>query len=127
MIWSALLHFIGATTLLRVPGKNGWAGTKRVNILDGMKNVTALLQGWVKGETSDDAANKALKFLIHFFGDAHQPMHMTGRERGGNQVNVTFGGKQTSQSFLLLYLDLTYILTDISLRPAGTMGRLLHY
>lgn len=101
MTWSAQLHFIGALddhppSSCAFPGKNGWAGTKRVNVLDGMKNVTALLQGWVKGETSDDAANEALKFLIHFFGDAHQPMHMTGRERGGNQVKVVFGGKQTN-------------------------------
>ena len=37
---------------------------------------------------------------IPFFGDGHQPMHMTRGERDANKVKVTVGGKQTSQSFL---------------------------
>jgi len=47
MTWSAQLHFIGALddpSSCAFPGKNGWAGTKRVNVLDGMKNVMASLQ-----------------------------------------------------------------------------------
>lgn len=26
----------------------------------------------------------ALRFLVHFVGDMHQPLHLTGRMRGGN-------------------------------------------
>ena len=102
MTWSAQLHFIGALdddppSSCAFPGKNGWAGTKRIDVLDGMKNVTALLQGRVRGETSHDAANKAVKFLIHFCGDAHQPMHMTRQERG---LTSRFGeNKPVSPSF----------------------------
>jgi hypothetical protein len=25
-----------------------------------------------------------LRFLVHFLGDIHQPLHLTGRDRGGN-------------------------------------------
>jgi len=25
-----------------------------------------------------------LRFLVHFVGDMHQPLHLTGRDRGGN-------------------------------------------
>jgi nuclease S1 len=40
---------------------------------------------------------KALKFLIHFLGDVHQPMHV-GRDgdRGGNGISVKWFGKQTN-------------------------------
>ncbi|HOW18512.1 MAG TPA: S1/P1 nuclease, partial [Phycisphaerae bacterium] len=38
--------------------------------------------------------NEALKFLIHFVADAHQPMHVArARDRGGNDVRVKFLGK----------------------------------
>ncbi|KAK4057429.1 hypothetical protein OIO90_001498 [Microbotryomycetes sp. JL221] len=35
----------------------------------------------------------ALKFLVHFIGDAHQPLHLTNRDRGGNSFPVTFEGR----------------------------------
>lgn len=34
---------------------------------------------------------RALKFLVHFMGDLHQPLHCAdNRDRGGNEVKVTF-------------------------------------
>lgn len=38
---------------------------------------------------------EALKFLVHFVGDIHQPMHAIGEARGGNDVHVIqFGASQ---------------------------------
>lgn len=34
----------------------------------------------------------ALKFLVHFIGDIHQPFHALGDDRGGNGIKVTFLG-----------------------------------
>jgi len=35
----------------------------------------------------------ALKFLVHFIGDLHQPMHVSNKEdRGGNDIKVSFMG-----------------------------------
>jgi hypothetical protein len=34
----------------------------------------------------------ALKFLVHFIGDVHQPFHALGDDRGGNNIQVTFLG-----------------------------------
>jgi hypothetical protein len=34
----------------------------------------------------------ALKFLVHFIGDLHQPFHALGEARGGNDIAVTFLG-----------------------------------
>lgn len=35
----------------------------------------------------------ALRFLVHYVGDLHQPLHLTGRARGGNDVKVHFEGR----------------------------------
>jgi hypothetical protein len=38
---------------------------------------------------------EALKFLVHFIGDVHQPFHAIGEARGGNDIHVTeFGSTQ---------------------------------
>jgi hypothetical protein len=34
----------------------------------------------------------ALRFLVHFMGDLHQPLHLTGRDRGGNGAMFSFEG-----------------------------------
>src|SRR5690606_36239731 len=40
---------------------------------------------------------EALKSLIHFVGDVHQPLHVSfARDRGGNDVKVTFLGRETN-------------------------------
>ncbi len=59
--------------------------------------MTSVLQRWVDKEASDGAAEEALKFLVHFVGDLHQPLHLTGREKGGNGVEVRFNGRKGSE------------------------------
>ena len=44
----------------------------------------------VKLDRADRAT--ALKFLVHFVGDLHQPLHTLGVGRGGNDVNVRVFG-----------------------------------
>ncbi|MDH5834573.1 S1/P1 nuclease [Luteimonas kalidii] len=46
---------------------------------------------------SDAERLQALKFLVHFVGDIHQPMHAgNARDRGGNTVQVQLHGKGTN-------------------------------
>jgi S1/P1 Nuclease len=33
---------------------------------------------------------EALKFIVHFVGDIHQPMHAVGEAKGGNSIHVSF-------------------------------------
>lgn len=43
---------------------------------------------------SDAARAQALKFLVHFIGDAHQPLHAGyARDKGGNTVQLQIDGK----------------------------------
>ena len=46
----------------------------------------------------DQNGNKdeAFKFLIHFIGDLAQPLHATGRQRGGTQALARFDGRITN-------------------------------
>jgi len=40
---------------------------------------------------------EALKFVVHFVGDLHQPFHAAdNHDRGGNEVIVTFNGRKTN-------------------------------
>ena len=40
---------------------------------------------------------EALRFLIHFIGDLHQPLHCAdNHDRGGNMVKLILGGQQTN-------------------------------
>lgn len=60
----------------------------------------------VLGDTSRSKADRAeaLKFLVHFVGDMHQPLHAIERmdpitgalDRGGNEVSVTFFGTHSN-------------------------------
>jgi len=47
--------------------------------------------------TTNDQKTEALKFVVHFVGDAHQPMHVSRKEdKGGNTIQVQFNGKGTN-------------------------------
>ena len=56
----------------------------------------------------------ALKLIVHFVGDLHQPMHVSRAEDlGGNKINVTFNGKEGNlhglwDSGLIEYRNLTF-------------------
>jgi len=43
---------------------------------------------------------EALKFLIHFIGDIHQPLHVVNRLEGGNLFNVTFFGRPSELHYV---------------------------
>ena len=46
---------------------------------------------------SNDEKAFALKLIVHFVGDLHQPMHVSHSEdRGGNSINVTFNGQEAN-------------------------------
>jgi len=94
MRWSGALHYVNGNgdhpSQHCVFGQEGWAGPPGVNVLSGIRNTTMWL------EKGYDGAEEALKFLIHFMGDVHQPLHLTGRDKGGNGVKVRFNRRITN-------------------------------
>ena len=58
-----------------------------------------LQQEQVLGSTASSRQQKieALKFIIHFIGDLHQPMHVSREEdKGGNTIQVNYAGVGTN-------------------------------
>jgi hypothetical protein len=58
-----------------------------------------LQQEQVLGSTASSKGQKieALKFIVHFVGDLHQPMHVSREEdKGGNTIQVNYAGVGTN-------------------------------
>ncbi|KZT70424.1 phospholipase C/P1 nuclease [Daedalea quercina L-15889] len=100
---TASWHYVGALDDLpgaacAFPGARGWAGRRDANVLAALGNQTRIVAGFLDGEGEGGLADAAdaLRFLVHFAGDMHMPLHLTGRERGGNGAKVTFDGRMTN-------------------------------
>jgi hypothetical protein len=67
---------------------------------DGACVVTAVQTqlGILADRTRPDTARAtALKYVVHFIGDLHQPLHSgENDDKGGNDVSVTFNGRSTN-------------------------------
>ncbi|QRV96259.1 S1/P1 nuclease [Ceratobasidium sp. AG-Ba] len=91
--WTAGLHYINPTADWPPEtcyfGQAGWKTDQ--NILQGIVNVTRGVDS-LQGTQRD----YALRFLVHFIGDIHMPLHLTGRDRGGNQDRVRYDGRITN-------------------------------
>lgn len=105
--WTASLHYVNGkddypSQTCAFPGSGGWKGGRGKNLLAGIRNVTGILQT-SDGEEEEigSPVNEALKFLVHFMGDLHMPLHLAGRERGGNGIHVLFDGRHTSECPLI--------------------------
>ena len=104
--WSGPLHYVNGVgdhppNDCLFPGPDGWQGRERANVLDAIHNVSSILTDFAQGSSSSSAAapelaQEALKFLIHFLGDMHQPLHLSGRDRGGNSVKVHWDNRVKS-------------------------------
>lgn len=88
------------------PGEHGWVNGPEKNLLAAIRNMTGTLEAWDGGgEEFGSPTNEALKFLVHFYGDLHMPLHLAGRARGGNGIKVLFDGRLTSRFFISVNLD----------------------
>ncbi|EKM56607.1 uncharacterized protein PHACADRAFT_183223 [Phanerochaete carnosa HHB-10118-sp] len=99
--YTSAMHYVGAlgdhpSETCLFPGARGWAGKRDVNVLGAVRNMTEVLVGYIDGYYEQSTMEDAVKFLIHYMGDMHMPLHLTGRERGGNGARVTFDGRVTN-------------------------------
>jgi len=94
--WSKQLHYVDtkdwACTYDRDQDCN-WSGGQEC--VDGsIQNYTARL---ADSQQDDIQRQEALKFLVHFIGDAHQPLHAGfSGDRGGNSIRGRFFNKETN-------------------------------
>ncbi|KAE8537859.1 hypothetical protein D1P53_005920 [Cryptococcus gattii VGV] len=70
-------------------GEHGWQN-EDVNVITAIQNFTRLIMDGKGGRDVDIP----LRFLVHFIGDSHQPLHLAGRDKGGNQAKFLFEGRE---------------------------------
>jgi nuclease S1 len=64
------------------------------DVLEAIARFSAVLRN---PQATRPAKQEALRFLVHFVGDVHQPLHVGRRaDRGGNDVEVTLFGDKTN-------------------------------
>jgi hypothetical protein len=64
------------------------------DVLEAIQRFTAVLRD---PQASRPAKQEALRFLVHFVGDIHQPLHVGRRaDRGGNSIKVMWFKEETN-------------------------------
>jgi nuclease S1 len=87
--WSAPLHYVNVE-----PGAAAFDLTRDCPEAGcAVKAITDEIAALKDPATPADKREEALKFLIHFVGDLHQPLHASfERDRGGNSIQVEANG-----------------------------------
>ena len=64
------------------------------DVLEAIQRFTAVLRD---PQATRESKQEALRFLVHFVGDIHQPLHVGRRaDFGGNSIKVTLIGQETN-------------------------------
>jgi len=92
--WSEPLHFIDTPSWVcdYEPSRDCYndAGEFGYCVDGAIRNFTSLIKGGSRDPTN-------LKFLVHFVGDIHQPLHCGFKDdRGGNSIKVHYQGHATN-------------------------------
>ncbi|KIX04656.1 uncharacterized protein Z518_05526 [Rhinocladiella mackenziei CBS 650.93] len=93
--WSAPLHYIDAndnppsSCSVEYDRDCSDAGCS----VSAIVNYTSILQD---DESGDAVKLDAVRFMIHFIGDLHQPLHDEALSVGGNDIDVTYDGDATN-------------------------------
>ena len=80
-----------------IPDGENYATAEHAHDGDSVTAITQMIQVLKQRNATPVDKEIALKFLVHFVGDLHQPLHV-GRptDRGGNDTRVTFEGRSTN-------------------------------
>ena len=90
---TAPLHYINGPTDRLVPREDDFA-LQQGNVYSAMLGYAERL---ADTERPERERREALKFLVHFIGDVHQPLHAGfAEDRGGNTIAAVYQGELTS-------------------------------
>lgn len=93
--WSstAPLHYVNVKR-----GEDSMAVLRDCRSGESILGALAYYRMVLESSAADPQSRKeALKFLVHFIGDIHQPLHVSYREdKGGNDVDVRFFGSRAN-------------------------------
>lgn len=66
----------------------------QVNLISGIDHFTNAIKRGASWCSEDTAFH--FRMLIHLLQDLHQPLHLTGKDRGGNEASIVFKGHRTT-------------------------------
>lgn len=94
--WSKCMHFVDSDHgACAVDIQSSCGGPHGCCVINAIANYTERLGN---ADLSTDMRVEALKFLVHFTGDAAQPLHAGSKQdRGGNEIHVKPEFKQTER------------------------------
>lgn len=111
-------NYLSSWHYVNIPGnldKNGvfqfLDSNTEANVYNKIPEMIAILKN---KQSTQDQKKMAMRLLIHFVGDVHQPMHTARKEDlGGNKVQVTWFGQRSNlhsvwDSGLVEYQQLSY-------------------
>jgi len=95
--WSAILHYVDTEDWACDYDKDRDCGDDRC-VTGAIANYTDRLSD---SSLPDAQIQEALKFLVHFVGDVHQPLHTGFKgDEGGNDIRGTFEGSSDSLHYV---------------------------
>ncbi|KAI8803016.1 S1/P1 nuclease [Cladochytrium replicatum] len=125
--WTSPLHYINpvgdfppTSCAFRTESICSGGSAKGICLTEAIANYTRRLSCLDDNEESAEA----LKFLIHFIGDIHQPLHACSREKGGNSALVRYHGRSAN---LHSVWDTLLIKTIVSRDFAGSRDAFIQY
>lgn len=81
----------------------------RVTLLSTIANATRTSEEWNgRDEEVDNVTNQALKFLVHFYGELHMLLRMSGRARVVGMASRSLLMDCTPLSIIHIYMLLTF-------------------
>jgi S1/P1 Nuclease len=90
---TASWHFINVEPGLSYDDFSKQVSSKE-NVYTSLQNQESIL---ANAKASSDERATALKYIVHFVGDIHQPMHVSRAEdKGGNTIQVQYDGRGTN-------------------------------
>jgi len=94
--WSAPLHYINTPSwqCSYVPSQDCGDDENGMCVADAVANYSNQL---ADPSLSNNRLEEAVRFVIHFHGDIHQPLHVGfGADRGGNDIDGKYFGDSTN-------------------------------
>ncbi|KAF0508688.1 nuclease I [Gigaspora margarita] len=94
------MHYTNPTPLIDNPPSHcgfDWNPGK-IDLITAIHNYTKRLDP--ESDLNFWSRAEALRFLVHFIGDLHQPLHLTGKAKGGNGLHAIFEGHKTSVHYV---------------------------
>ncbi len=85
-------HYINLDTIEQFPAES--PRSRFGHIIDAIRHFETVL---ARRDGPRDARVEALRWLVHLYGDLHQPLHVgLALDRGGNTVDVEWFGRRTN-------------------------------